>query len=233
MKRILFHHIPKCGGSTIQSYLRKHYPQKVIFLTDGFTPMQSVKYFKFLPEAGRHSYYLIAGHRTHELLNYVHPETIKLVCFRDPVDRIISHYFYVKQNKNHYLHDRVVKSEIKLKDYASLSLSGELRNLYTTYFSGFSIQEAELKPELSVYLAAKTILEQYNIIGFQDNLPELVKKIRNLAHLNQPFINQFINKSASRPRLKEIDENAKKEIAKVNFMDIQLYKLLKDYLEGR
>ena len=205
-----------------------HYPRRKIFLTDTRHPSKSVQDFKELSENIRYEYCLIIGHNTHNLLDYVHPDTITLTIFRDPVERIVSHYFYVKQDKENYLHDRVVRSNIALKDYASLDLSSELRNWYTTHFTGLSIEQAEKNPDASVNLAVKIILERYNIIGFQNDLRAVMNKLRESAHLYKPFNNKIHNKTRSRTKLENISEEARRTIAKVNFLDVRLYNTLQE-----
>ncbi len=230
---ILFDHLPKCAGTTINQYLLTHYPQRVVFGTNVRQPTESVKKFKSLPEDSRHRYHLIIGHCTHQLLDYVHPETIKLTVFRDPIERIISHYFFVKQYKRHYLHDQVIKSNIQLEDYASSGLSCELRNFYTAHFSGLPIEKIEMNPEESVYRAASVVSEKYNIVGFQDNLAAAMDKLKNVARLPQPFQNQVLNKTRKKIGLEEISKNARQTIAEVNALDVELYALLKAREENK
>jgi len=226
-RRVLFDHLPKCAGSTITEYLEMHYPRRFVFKTNGWPPSESVKAFQSLPEGSRHRYHLVTGHLTHELLDYVHPDTITFTIFREPVDRIVSHYFFVKQDKQHHLHDRVMKSSIQLEDYASSGLSPELRNWYTTHFTGLSIEEVEMEPGESVRRAAQVISERYDIVGFQDDLPAVMHNLSYAAHLYKPFDNQVRNKTIKRIGLGEVPENVRKAIAEVNFLDVKLYALLK------
>lgn len=226
-RRVLFDHLPKCAGTTIISYLELHYPRRLIFRTNVSKSYESISEFQSLPKSSRYNFRLIVGHLANQLLDYVHPDTITLTIFRDPIDRIVSHYFFVKQNKHHYLHEKVLQSNIQLKDYASSGLSTELRNWYTTHFTGLSIEEVEKKPEESVHRALQVISQRFHIIGFQDNLVSVSHKLRNVAHLYKRFANQVINKTKKRITVKEIDENVKNKIAEVNFLDVKLYGLLK------
>jgi len=187
----------------------------------------SVKEFQSLPQALRYSYHLIFGHNANELLDFIHPDTITLTVLRDPIDRIVSHYFYVKQEKRHYLHERVMKSNIQLEDYVSYGLSTELRNWYTTYFTGLSIEEAETEAEESVRRAAEVILGRYDIIGFQDDLSAVMIKLRNAAKLSKPFDAQVRYLASRRISLQEVPKNIIKTISEVNFLDVKFYALLK------
>ena len=226
-QRILFDHLPKCAGTTINTYLVSHFPKRLVFQTNGQNPSESVGRFQSLSERSRYRYRLILGHLAHDLLDYVHPGTITLTIFRDPIDRIVSHYFYVRQNPHHYLHDRVMKSNIQLKDYTSSGLGSELRNWYTTHFSGYSLEDAEKCPEDSVRRAFDIISERYDVFGFQDNLAESVNRLRNSARLYEPFGSQARNITPNRTGLKDIPAEVKQIIAEANHLDIRLYALLK------
>lgn len=229
-RRVLFDHLPKCGGSTINRYLSRHYPRRFRFKTHGERAGESVKEFLALPQSSRYNYRLIFGHRTNQLLDYVHPDTITLTIFRDPIDRVVSNYFFAKQNVRHRLHDYVMKSNVQLEDFVLSGLSPTLRNYYATHFTGRTIEEVERDPEESVRLALEMILKQFDIVGFQEDLPAVVQKLRKSAHLSIPFDNPTRNKTIERLPLQEVPEKTKKTIADVNFLDVELYALLRTRL---
>ncbi|WP_218079994.1 sulfotransferase family 2 domain-containing protein [Anthocerotibacter panamensis] len=229
-KRVLFDHLPKCAGSTINQFLTSHYPQRLTYRLN--TSNNSYQQFISFDKDKRYKYHLVIGHLNHELLNYVHPETVTLTVFRDPIDRIVSHYFYVRRSKSHYLHEAVMKSNMELQDYAVSNLSPELRNWYTTHFTGLSIEEAEREPEAAIQKAIQVILQRYKIIGFQDDLLEVSRKLEETAGLWKQFENHLINKTNKRLTLKEISGETKNMIAEVNFLDVKLYKILREHFEN-
>jgi hypothetical protein len=229
-RRVLFDHLPKCAGTTINEYLLSHYPRRLVFRTNGRHPMESVIKFQSLPKNSRYGFHLIIGHLTNRLLDYIHPDIITLTVFREPIDRIISHYFFVRRDQNHYLHDQVSRMNIKLEDYASSGLRNELCNWYTCYFSGFSIEEAEMKPGESVNRAAQHIFNNYSIIGFQHDLPRVIEKLKSEANLYNFFQNPISNKTNGRITIEEVPDKTRKTIAEVNFLDVSLHALLKNKL---
>ena len=52
-RRILFDHLPKCGGSTLNTYLEANYPKRKTFSTLGGTPRISVDAFQKLSQDTR------------------------------------------------------------------------------------------------------------------------------------------------------------------------------------
>jgi len=226
-KKILFDHLPKCGGSALNAYLKAHYPRRRTFATDGYTPIVSVDEFKKLPERKRYSYDLVKGHLAHELLDFVHPECVKVTVLREPVERIVSHYYYAKRNPAHYLHGKIHDSDMGLEEYASSDLSGELRNWYTTHYSGMTAEDAESCPEESVANAFE-VVNRYDVVGFLDNFPTFAETLRSLANLRCEYQNVKVNATEDRPALDRVDPAALATIQQVNHLDIALYQKIRD-----
>lgn len=227
-RKILFDHLPKCAGSTLDTYLAAHYPQRKIFSTDGFRPLDSVRYFKELSERTRHGYSLVKGHLANELIDYVHPECLKITVLRDPVERIISHYFYVKRTPSHYLYPAIHRSDMSLEDYATSSLSCELQNWYTTHFSGLSADQAEERPEESITRAAEVVLLRYDIVGLLDDFMLFIENLRERANLRNEYQDNRVNVTQDRPGIKSIPRPIIEKIEQVNHLDIALYRKIKN-----
>jgi hypothetical protein len=77
-KKVLFDHLPKCGGTTLNKYLEAHYPPGKIFSTHVSKSAESVRFFKALPVNTRYEYSLVKGHLTNELFDYADPKCIKI-----------------------------------------------------------------------------------------------------------------------------------------------------------
>lgn len=226
--KMLFDHLPKCGGMTVNRYLKSQYRYRKIYQIDGRNPQNSVCVFKSLPEARRFDYDLVLGHLAYELIDFVHPDTISLTIFRDPVDRIISHYHYVKQYSNHYLHDLVTSKKMTLEEYVTSGISDELRNWYVTHFLGVAIDEAENLPDWSVTEAYRIVTNRYHVIGFLDDLVTVMNSLGREVGYRRRFQNTYLNKTASRPAKHEIDASVLNTIKQVNFLDVELYSRLKN-----
>jgi hypothetical protein len=232
-KKILFDHLPKCGGSSLTTYLTANYPRRKVFCIEGGSPSESVESFKRLSQESRYSIDLIQGHLAHELLDFIHPDTFKIAVLRDPVDRIVSHYYYVKSSESHYLHDKVSRSAMTLKEYVLSDFSDELRNWYTTHFSGYTVKDAEERGEESVAKATEVILTQYDIVGFLENFTPFINNLQRKANLWATYQDKKINVTKKRPAIEEISFSVRGKIEQVNFLDVSLYKNIKKRVETR
>lgn len=226
-KKLLFEHIPKSGGTTVTDFLKSQYSNEKIFCIAHNTS-KSISDFKCLPEEKRFSYDLIVGHGAHQLRRYSHPEILKATIFRDPVDRIISHYFYVLRTPKHRLYKEVTNNRISLVDYATSGPSGkELRNNYVTRFLQIPADEAEKNAEESITRAYNLIRKEYAVIGLLDHLDAAMNTLAKSAHFHNQFVPKRLNVTNDRPKLKEIDQAVIRTIEEVNFLDVRLYKLIK------
>ena len=120
---------------------------------------------------------MVLGHSTHELLDFVHPDTVTVTVLRNPIDRIVSHYYHVREDAHHCLHKRVVDSGLSLEDYVKQRISGELQNWYTTHFAGLTVSEVEENPERCSSKCRKSSLHSYDVVGFQDDFEAAVKEL--------------------------------------------------------
>jgi sulfotransferase famil protein len=225
--RIIFDHQPKCGGLSLSAYLETHYPRRKIFSINGTNPMESISQFKTLPRHKRHGYALVKGHNAIGLLDHVHPKCLKVTILREPVDRIVSHYYYVKQEPLHYLHSTILESGMSLKDYVTSGLSIEFRNWYTTYFSGLTISEAEQAQEEAVAKAVEVALNSYDLIGFLDNFSAFIKVLKSKACLKYEYRNKRVNVTQNRPSLENVPQSAIETIKEANRLDIIFYERIK------
>mgnify|MGYP005851490531 CR=1 FL=1 len=81
------------------------------------------------PAERRESISLLMGHfpfGAHAMLGS--DDARYLTMFRDPVERVISHYYYVRRHPSHYLHSEVIGKSMSLQDYVQSNLTTELDN---------------------------------------------------------------------------------------------------------
>jgi hypothetical protein len=198
--KLLFEHIPKCAGTTVIHFLTAQYFNKKHFFIDGSNPTKSVLYFKSLPKQERLSYDLVLGHHAHDLLDFFHPKKVTLTVFRDPVDRIISHYYFVLRSPDHYLHKEVTSKGLSLERYASMDLSAELRNNYVTRFLRIPIEEAERDSENAVACAYDIIRKNYTVVGILEKLDAAMNALADAAHFRESFKPSVLNATVNRPK---------------------------------
>ncbi|MFN2135609.1 MAG: sulfotransferase family 2 domain-containing protein [Candidatus Promineifilaceae bacterium] len=220
--KILFDHLPRCGGTTLKAYLASHYPRRKTYNLSGADPGSSVRIFTSFSEAQQRGYHLIMGHLANELEPLVDPVCIHCTLLRNPVDRFASFYYYVRQMPHHYLYGALMREQMTLDDFARSELGEEVRNWLTIHFSGMTRLQAERRPQEAIARALDTC-KQIDLVGFVEQYPHFVNRLRTMANLRHEFLPEKLNAVANRTPLSDIPRMTREHIAEVNFLDIDFY----------
>lgn len=162
--KIIFTHIPKTAGTSfrkevVEANCSRFYHHK------GSLAKGIVRIIKSNPD-------VVAGHFAFGIHKFLFSKYRYLSFFREPVDRAISHYYFIRQSKYPtYEHP-------KWKDcmnypieeiYASRKLAD---NLQTRFISG--IRSNRNVSSRDLYLAKKNLDEYYDVFGIQEYYSESV-----------------------------------------------------------
>lgn len=219
---LLFEHVPKCGGTAIRTYLERHYARPQIYDVYERRPRER-EVFRSLPEAQRHAYGLVIGHGIHGLLDWCRPDIVAATVLRKPVERIVSHYYYVRERPEHYLHEAVVGRNLSLGEYAASNLSIELRNNMVCRFLGVEPDEAERDPQRSVDTAWDILRSRYRVVGVVERLSPAMHAIREAVGLGRVWSGERTNRTRNRAPIEGVSVEDRRVIEAHNALDIELY----------
>lgn len=226
-KPLLFEHVPKSAGTTVIQYLRRHYPARRIFTIDGMRPDASHDEFRSMEAPKRYSYDLVYGHGAHKLMGLVRPDMIRATILRNPVDRLVSHYFFVKASPAHYLHEAVMTKRMSLTDYVQSDLSAELRNNLVRRFSGIPWQEADRDPDAAVETTLQILLNNYQIVGFTEDLDKSMQEFARVLQFGSSWQGKSHNITRNKPRLAEISKEDLDLVRRFNALDVEVYQQIR------
>jgi hypothetical protein len=224
-RRLLFDHLPKCGGMTVDKNLIQAYPSELVFTTSGGNLFGKVNEFKNLSQEVRWRFELISGHLTNELVDYVHPATLNITMLREPIDRIISFFKHAIRTESHYLHEFILSNKLSNLDFEIVPTI-EVRNWYVHHFSAWTKEEVVTSPKESLEAAYKNILANYKVIGFQDKMDFFLNYLEKEFELELNYKKSFRNKSPKSDPEIIFDEDFKKKITEANSLDIELFERL-------
>lgn len=231
-EKLIFLHIGKTGGSTLRSIIYKNYPRGDIRHFDGTE--EEVTDFLKLPEEKRCRYECLEGHMGFGLRSWFHKSSKYLVFLRHPVDRVISLYYFILNNPDHYLHSRV--KPLTLREFSASNITHMVRNCQTRTLIGEEGRQIKLdeKTELDSddLERAKSRLENdISLIGLTkafDRSLMLCKEVlgwRNLYYARR--------NTGRRPEREEIEERAIESIREHNQLDLKLYEYAEVLFEER
>jgi hypothetical protein len=233
-RNLIFIHLPKTAGTTLQAVIARQFPRDAIFTIDGSRVWESVNQFKDLPEEERRRIRCLKGHMPFGLHQYLSRPADYITLFRDPVDRVISDYYFILRTPVHHLHDEVVSRRMGLREYVSTGISFEANNGQTRWISGApgsdSTTAVEALPVDALEKAKANLHNHFAAVGLTDRFDEsllLFKRI--LGWGNICYVKRRV--SADRPSKGEIPGETLRLIERSNELDLQLYQVAKQLFE--
>lgn len=236
-----FLHVPKTAGTTFRVLLENHFhldeicPAYEFFQIEQYTDEQ----------LGR--FRLFRGHMGYNLVNYLPEKPRVMVMLRDPMERAVSHFEYIRRDPAHPKHHVIRERSMGLKEYLlDPVLSAEVTNaqvrplahladrqLLHELMDGSSSQEefarawrhrgGVLPPEDELLDVALQRLEAMDFVGVVEQLDqgmELAAWLLGASALRQ-F--QSLNINPGRTRLDALPDDVLDLLIQVTSLDRQLY----------
>lgn len=216
-KSIIFLHIPKAAGSTLHRIIARQYASDLIYSIDGLRVHESIAEFKQLPEAKRSEIKVLKGHMRFGLHEYLPQPSTYITILRDPVERIISHYYYVLRSPEHYLYEQITSKNMSLKDYVYSDITKDLNNNQTRLLCTKAVLETYEQGSTKVLESAKKNIEE----KFDETLILLKRNFK--WHL--PFYIKA-NTTKDRPLKNNISQEILKAFEKYNELEIEIFEFV-------
>lgn len=220
-KKAIFIHIPKTAGSTFTQLLVNNYAEEERFPTswsnilagrgDGLDKLDSQH---------QQQLRLIYGHQPFGNQRYLSGESHYITFLREPVDRAISHYYFLNGNAP----NRDALFQHLLYDYQSrwngLPTIYLISNFQTRWLSNALFGMAYATEEDMLEAALKN-LEQMEV-GLVERFDESVDRFCRLLQLSKAeLVDEKV--SQTRPRMHELPEPVMTRLRQINQLDEKLY----------
>jgi hypothetical protein len=221
---LVFVHIPKAAGTTLGEVVRSRYARRERFFVDREDMDGTRARLARLTPAQRGRLRYVEGiHLPFGIHARLCLEATYITMLRHPVDRIISHYRYVKREPAHYLHDRVVRGRMSLEAYAASDLSSELDNGQVRLLCGSPDHDSvsgHAPVSASTLAAALRNLERFEGVGITERFDESLLLFSRKLAWSEPC---YESRNEATEPAPPIPETARHSIAERNSLDMALY----------
>jgi hypothetical protein len=231
---LIFHHIPKTAGSTLNAVIDGNYERSTVFRVES-PIVPSLEKFKALPSEERRRLRVVRGHAAWGLHEHLDGPCVYVTMLRDPVDRVVSNYYFVLSSPKHNLHEQVVSGNLSLKDYVEKGVNRQMDNGQVRALSGKgtglgdAVGYGECTQDM-LELAKHNLSNGYALAGLTERFDVSLLLMKRLLGWKKTFYRRQ-KVTRERPSLSEIARDARLAIEDRNRFDLELYRLASKLFE--
>ncbi|MFQ6678154.1 MAG: sulfotransferase family 2 domain-containing protein [Fidelibacterota bacterium] len=218
---IIFLHLPRTGGTTLRDILSKQYSEAVTF--ENKTLLDIDHNFIANNKFDKADLKLIKGHVYFGIHEYIPQKCAYFSMMRDPIERVISVYNYVKNRPNH--RDHIFIRNMSIEDYVQSGRNLFLDNGQTRLLAGRSTSlEVPFRGMNEEHLeqAKESIKNHFILVGLNEKYDETLLMLQKLLNWKTPTYS-IANAVKRGKSTKVLSPQVRKLIAKYNQLDLQLY----------
>ena len=241
-RTLIFVHVPKTAGTTLNRVIESQYNPLHIYTIPGGNRVWSIERFKRLSESRRRKLRVLKGHMGFGLHRYIPNPSTHFTMLRDPVNQVVSSYYYAISHRGHPLHRVIVEKQITLEQFVDLAPWGN--NLQTKLLGGMAMSEVNPSEALAAakrgefvppdefagrhcdsetqQAARRNLTESFSVVGLTERFEESLAWMMIEYGWHVPYYQRF-RKSSKRPATNEVDDRVRQKIEEYNSFDIELY----------
>jgi glycosyltransferase involved in cell wall biosynthesis/SAM-dependent methyltransferase len=222
---LVFLHVLKTAGQTLMPILEHNFEAgESLFANWGDLKAKSRE------ELNR--YRLIMGHNYQGIRGRLTGNAYFMTFLRDPIDRTLSHYYYLKRYRNHHLQDKLRSMDLEafLRDPETRA---EVENLQTRWLaSEDGLMRADQVDEGTLEKARQR-LSEFSFVGVTEQFDNSLFLLAYTFGWRPVTEYEVKNKANNRPEREELSPAVRELMEQVNALDIQLYDFASELFQQR
>ncbi len=220
-ENLIFVHIPKNGGSSLDAILDRHYPREAKFNVKVVDKDKlNLDELKDMPVQQREKIRLVKGHSPFGLHQHLVGDTKYVTFLRKPEERVVSFYYFVKRRPQNRLYDRIVKGNMSLYDFVTTIDQQDVNNAQIRWISGIHSDE-----ETMLKVALENIEKHFACVGLVERFDESLILLKNACGFGLPHY-KVMNRTEGRPKLMDLDDKTRSALSELNKGDNKLYEIM-------
>jgi hypothetical protein len=219
---VIFLHIPRTAGTTLNRIIDRHYRKDFIYTLwiDG-----SLDVFKELNSTRRSEIRVLRGHAGFGLHKFVPGTAAYFTILRNPIERAISYYYFIRRTPHHYCYDLATSDDMDLKGFLESKADPMADNAQTRLIAGLETGQeigfGECTEEL-LEAAKRNLRENISVVGLTEEFDTTLLLLRKAFGWQRLFYARQ-NVSVNRPPKRALSQATLHAITDTNTLDLKLY----------
>jgi len=222
-KAVIFLHIPKTAGTTLNRIIEWQYNPLAIFTMDPYRIRATPERLQKLSERRRRSLRMVRGHLYYGIHEFLPQGATYFTMLREPVARFFSSYYFIQRRPLHPMHRKVTTERIGVEDF--IRLTPRRHNLQSSLIAG--IRNNGKCDDRILDKAKENLAKSFSVVGISERFEE---SLMLMAKTFDWEISFYENRKVSKTR-PQIDPRAVEMIRDHNRLDLELYEFGKGLFE--
>jgi hypothetical protein len=224
---LIFLHLPKTAGTTLARILDRQYRLAAVLR---LYHSSSGAELATMPQAELERVRVIMGHFKFGAHQFLSRPSCYVTVLREPIERVISHYFSVRRSPTHYLYD--VARGMSLSEFVVACGPDEPNNDQIRLLAGDAGLDNSGRSGQHMLAAAKQHLNDHFVVtGLTEDFDRSLLVMKRALGWTTPFYVKE-NVTRHRPPKERISEETLQVIAAHNQLDIELYQHARALLQA-
>jgi hypothetical protein len=225
---IAFVHIPKTGGTTLITMIEDQYSPAETYKIHYNGSRKQVRRLRTALRRQRDTLRIVWGHMDFAWSAFMPPDTRFFTFLRDPVERVISHYYQYRRMQDSPIHALAMRSSL-LQWVRDCGID-DMDNGQTRHLAGaMSLPCGEVSPA-TLEQAKANLASRFVVVGITERFDEsqiLLHRTFGWPYRRYPKRRVGTN----RVQRTEVDAEVLKEIENCNRFDLELYRFASELFE--
>jgi hypothetical protein len=223
---VIFLHLPKTAGTTVNRLIEWEYRLSEMYSVDPVLFKWSAAHLRKLPAGRLKKIRMFKGHMVFGLHEVLSQPATYITVLRDPVDRVISAFYFMRSYKLHPLYWKLRHNNWTLEDFVRRY---QRENVQAKVVAG-SEYDAPCTPEI-LEKAKQNLRRHFSVVGLSERLEESLALMKLRFGWKLASYSSF-NVTRSRPKKDDLPKATLDLIREKNTFDIELYQCAREIFES-
>jgi hypothetical protein len=216
---IIFLHVPKTAGTTLNRLIEWEYPIAQMYSVDPVLFEWSAKHLWNLPKQRLAKTRMFKGHMLFGLHEVLPQPSTYITVLRNPVERVLSAYYYMRTYKLHPFYWRLRKEKWSLEEYVERTRRD---NVQCKIIAGAEYHGPCTKEIMET--AKQNLNRHFSVVGLSERFEESLALMKLRFGWQLRSYSTF-NVTRSRPKKGDLSQSTLDLILQRNSFDVELYQL--------